>query len=106
AQIRQLFQEPGAFTQTEDRMELLCCLGRIVPYLTPRELATIWKKLDSLPGSRTFSVQERTLVQMIKAAGNRDAKAMSIAANAVLANKSILSHDSLEYALAGGMLGS
>lgn len=103
--IRQLFQETGAITQNEERMAVLCSLGRIVPYLRPREMAEIWERLDSMPGYQMFSIQEKSLVRLIKATANRDAQAMAFTAKALLSDMRILSPESMEYTLAGGMLG-
>lgn len=103
--IRQLFQERGSMMQKTDRMTILSSLARFIPYLRPQEMALIWKKLESAPGGPLLSTQEKALIRLFKAVGNRNAEAMTLSAGSLLTDMPTLPPEALEYTLAGGMLG-
>ncbi len=103
--IRQLFMEPGSITQKDERLTILSSLARLIPYLRPQELTAIWSKLEAAPGYPLFSAQEKALVRLIIAVGNRDAGAMTLSAGSILINARSITPETMEYALASGMLG-
>lgn len=104
--ICQLFQKGGAITQQDDRIATLSSLAQQIPYLRPQEMTAIWKKLESGSGCSSLSSQERALIRLFKAVGNRDAEAMTLAAGSLLANLQSLPPEAVEYILAGAMLGN
>ncbi|HEY3307365.1 MAG TPA: fused MFS/spermidine synthase [Desulfuromonadaceae bacterium] len=103
--IKQLFQGNNQHMEIDKRIEALLILARFVPYLRPQEMGSVLSKLESLPGYAKFSAQEKIMVRLIKAAGNRDATAMADSAVLLLNHTRITDLEALEYTLASGMLG-
>jgi predicted membrane-bound spermidine synthase len=103
--IRQLFQERGTVIQENERMAVLSSLARMIPYLRPEEMMAVWKNLESVPGGPFLSAHEKALVKLFKAVGSRDAAAMTSNAHALLTEWDSMPPDTLQYTVAGGMLG-
>jgi spermidine synthase/MFS family permease len=105
--VRQLFYACDSVTNKLERLESLFDISvNMIPYLSPFELETFWKKLESGPCASKLTAEETHWVTLFKAVGNRDASRMAIAARTLLGTVHPSQLAAVRYLVASGMLGS
>jgi len=105
-QLRRMFYDCRYAAGQDERMGSLYATSLIMTaYLSPRELAAIWGKLESGPCAHSLSAQERGLVSLFEATGRRDAKAMADAAQYLLEKTELVQPGMVNYCVAIGMIG-
>jgi spermidine synthase len=104
--LRQIFYDCRHAAGPEERLGSLYATSlQMTAYLSPRELAAIWRKLESGPCAHSLSTEERGLVSLFEATGTRDARAMTSAAQYLLERSEPLQPGIVNYCVAIGMLG-
>jgi spermidine synthase len=105
-QLRQIFYDCRSGIDQDDRfISLFNTAVKMTAHLTPRELAAIWKKLESGGCARSLSPPERNWIALFKAIGKRDAAGMVRAAEIVLEKGQTMPQAMTKYGVASGMLG-
>jgi hypothetical protein len=79
---------------------------RMIPYLTPAELDSIWNSMEAGPCSASLSTSVKELVSLLKATGRRDGTEMASRAKALLAGSGNMTTGTVKYLVATGMLGA
>jgi len=105
-QVRDLFAGTGPVSVKNAILKDLYETGaKMTAYLSPGEMAAVWKKLEAGPGSARMSSEEKDLIALFKAVGMRDAAEMTRAARLVLERRGLEFPQRTRYALAAGMTG-
>src|SRR6185503_1754074 len=78
---------------------------RMIPYLSPAELAVLWSKLEGSRCWADFDPAKKNLIYLYKSVSDRNAHAMVADARAILSDAASWNPAILEYALAAAMLG-
>lgn len=106
-QLRRLFYDCNPAARHDNTMHnTLNIAVTMIPYLTPVELEALWNSLESGPCTFLLTQQEKRWIQLYKAVGNRDARAMEGASRTLLTDISRFTVGQLRYVVAAGMLGS
>jgi hypothetical protein len=79
---------------------------QIVPFLGTADLQRIWTTLESGRCLREFSHEDRQWLELLKAVGRREGKAMAEASSALLEQQPGLPNGPMSYAVAVGMAGN
>jgi spermidine synthase len=79
---------------------------RMIPYLSPSELDSVWNTLEAGPCSATLSKEIKELVSLFKATGRRDGREMADRAKALLAESGSMTPGAVKYLVETGMLGA
>jgi len=106
-QVKQLFY--GACREsTIERIGLLyqAIAIEMTPFLQPDESARLWKTLEAGRCTQSFSKTEKKWMALIKAVGQRDASAMTTAAESILEESQEIPNGPLSYVVAVGMVGN
>lgn len=105
--LKQIFFERNPSISQNDRLVCLSATAvNIIPYLTPYELETIWKKLESGPSAAFLSVEEKHWYELFKAVSRRDADEIVAVSSALLKKADGRSLSTLKFIVASNMLGS
>ena len=75
----------------------------MVPYLRPQELEAVWAKLDTGPGATSLPPLECAWVDVFKALGRRDPRALANGVQTVLQTPQRLPKEVLKFLVASGM---
>ncbi|MEI6592761.1 MAG: fused MFS/spermidine synthase [Holophagaceae bacterium] len=103
-QLVQAFQPiPAGQDPAARQASLYNGLTRLVPYLRPQELEAVWARLDSGPGAASLPPLERAWVDLFKALGRRDPKALATHVQTVLQTPQRLPREVLQFLVASGM---
>jgi spermidine synthase len=78
----------------------------MIPYLTPYEFETIWKKLEAGPCTTSLSAPIKSLISLFKAISSRDAYKMPVTSKALLESANNMTPATIKYLVASAMLGS
>jgi predicted membrane-bound spermidine synthase len=105
-QLKQMFFDCGMKQSgITRRVSLMNAVIAMVPYLSPRELEAISKKLESGPCAGSLSSDERNWLGLFKALSKRDPGAMVSASTAILESEKRLLPNAVKILVASGMLG-
>lgn len=105
-QVMNIFQGCSPMAGEEERVvSLFNIFKRMVPYLSPKEMDAIWKRLQSGPCEHSFTITEKQWLSLFKAIGKRDSKVMASSAKSLLESGKIMTEARLRYLVASGMLG-
>ncbi len=77
----------------------------MTPFLTSREMADVWRRLEAGACFPVLSPKERGWIRLLKAIGNRDGRGMEESALAILEEDRDLPKEPLSYVVAAGMTG-
>jgi len=104
-QLVRLFS--GAWPQGDPnrRVHLFNAAKTTIPFLTPAESATIWRRLEAAPGARALSPVEGDYVALFKAIGERDATGMRVVGTRLLESERDATPARRRYVLAAALLG-
>lgn len=105
-QLKQIFYECGSVEGPNRRIFIFNSAKSMAPYLSPNELDSIWKSLESGQCSNSLSATEKNYISFFKEVGNRNAEAMANMAETLLQNEKDITPARLQYLVAAGMLGN
>jgi hypothetical protein len=106
-QLKQLFFSECGSGPEERIVSLHKTIGiQMIPFLRPHEMDDVWKRLESGACVRSFTPGDRQWITLLKAVGQRDARAMASAADALLERGQDLPEGPMTYLVAAGMLGN
>ncbi|GFO70417.1 hypothetical protein GMLC_39960 [Geomonas limicola] len=104
-QVKRLFTVCGA-NPNQQLGALFATAIRMIPYLTPEELDSVWAGLESGPCTSSLAPSTKAFVSLFKVTGRRDARTMSTNASALLQNADGMTQGTVKYLLASAMLGA
>lgn len=106
-EFRRVFYDctPGS-NRINRQAALFNAAADMTPYLRPQELETVWKKMEAGPCAPLLSSTERDWIEMFRAAGRRDAAAMTREAQKILQGGQPMQPDEVKFLVAAGMIGS
>lgn len=79
---------------------------RVLPYLSPDEMAKIWNALELRDSNIEFSSKLNQWIALFKSIGSRDGKRMTYNAKSLLENEKNLPSNAIDYLIVTAMLGS
>jgi predicted membrane-bound spermidine synthase len=107
ARLRQFFLDCGSNTNEVGRFQNYFDVStNMIPYLSPSELDSFWKRFESGRCAANVSAQEKEWLALFEAVSNRDASRMAAAARTLLERTENYPSGLVRYLVATGMLGS
>jgi predicted membrane-bound spermidine synthase len=107
ARLRQFFLDCGSHTNEVGRFQNYFDISaKMIPYLSPSELDSFWKRFESGRCAATVSAQEKEWLALFEAVSNRDASRMATVARILLERTENYPLGLVRYLVATGMLGS
>jgi spermidine synthase/MFS family permease len=105
--VKKLFHRCDASASRDEALRSLHATAiRMIPYLTPGELAAVWQRLESGPCAKALPPSFKKTVELFKATSRRDSKRMAAIAEELLVEDDHLTPGNRKYLLATAMLGS
>ena len=101
-----LFEKRTKADETQRLMALYNTGAFITPFLSPGELDTIWKILESGPNAGALTKAEKDWIALFKAIGHRNAPGMAAAAEEILTSSSEKYPTMFKYLVAAGAIGA